>query len=93
MSRRNWIQVAADEQQTVVMPFYINCLILQDKKLFKPPVLVFVDCKLGADLLSDAVHKITGLQCAAMHSEKSQVERTDILQVCASKSCGCFDRF
>ncbi|XP_014106427.1 PREDICTED: probable ATP-dependent RNA helicase DDX59 isoform X2 [Pseudopodoces humilis] len=54
--------------------------ILNDKKLFKPPVLVFVDCKLGADLLSDAVHKITGLQCAAMHSEKSQMERTDILQ-------------
>ncbi|XP_040983739.1 probable ATP-dependent RNA helicase DDX59 isoform X2 [Aquila chrysaetos chrysaetos] len=54
--------------------------ILNDKKLFKPPVLVFVDCKLGADLLSNAVHKITGLQCTAMHSEKSQVERTDILQ-------------
>ncbi|XP_067997026.1 probable ATP-dependent RNA helicase DDX59 isoform X2 [Melanerpes formicivorus] len=54
--------------------------ILNDKKLFKPPVLVFVDCKLGADLLSDAVHKITGLQCTAMHSEKTQVERTDILQ-------------
>ncbi|KFP25845.1 putative ATP-dependent RNA helicase DDX59 [Colius striatus] len=54
--------------------------ILNDKKLFKPPVLVFVDCKLGADLLSDAVRKITGLQCTAMHSEKSQVERTDILQ-------------
>ncbi|KAF4789617.1 kinesin family member 14 [Turdus rufiventris] len=54
--------------------------ILNDKKLFKPPVLVFVDCKLGADLLSDAVHKITGLECTAMHSEKSQVERTDILQ-------------
>ncbi|NXX88775.1 DDX59 helicase, partial [Centropus bengalensis] len=54
--------------------------ILNDGKLFKPPVLVFVDCKLGADLLSDAVHKITGLQCTAMHSEKSQVERTDILQ-------------
>uniref|UniRef100_A0A8B9P506 RNA helicase n=2 Tax=Apteryx owenii TaxID=8824 RepID=A0A8B9P506_APTOW len=54
--------------------------ILNDKKLFKPPVLVFVDCKLGADLLSDAVHKITGLQCISMHSEKSQVERTEILQ-------------
>ncbi|KAM8805516.1 putative ATP-dependent RNA helicase DDX59 [Eudromia elegans] len=54
--------------------------ILNDKKLFKPPVLVFVDCKLGADLLSDAVHKITGLQSVSMHSEKSQVERTEILQ-------------
>ncbi|XP_024068840.1 probable ATP-dependent RNA helicase DDX59 isoform X2 [Terrapene carolina triunguis] len=51
-----------------------------DKKLFKPPVLVFVDCKLGADLLSDAVHKITGLQCISMHSDKSQSERTNILQ-------------
>ncbi|XP_034634720.1 probable ATP-dependent RNA helicase DDX59 isoform X3 [Trachemys scripta elegans] len=55
--------------------------ILNDKKLFKPPVLVFVDCKLGADLLSDAVHKITGLQCISMHSDKSQSERTNILQV------------
>ncbi|XP_038268356.1 probable ATP-dependent RNA helicase DDX59 isoform X2 [Dermochelys coriacea] len=54
--------------------------ILNDKKLFKPPVLVFVDCKLGADLLSDAVHKITGLQCISMHSDKSQIERTNILQ-------------
>ncbi|XP_042696608.1 probable ATP-dependent RNA helicase DDX59 isoform X3 [Chrysemys picta bellii] len=54
--------------------------ILNDKKLFKPPVLVFVDCKLGADLLSDAVHKITGLQCISMHSDKSQSERTNILQ-------------
>ncbi|XP_068930624.1 probable ATP-dependent RNA helicase DDX59 isoform X3 [Petaurus breviceps papuanus] len=54
--------------------------ILNDEKLFKPPVLVFVDCKLGADLLSDAVHKITGLQSIAMHSDKTQVERTRILQ-------------
>nr|XP_048715965.1 probable ATP-dependent RNA helicase DDX59 isoform X4 [Caretta caretta] len=53
---------------------------VKDKKLFKPPVLVFVDCKLGADLLSDAVHKITGLQCISMHSDKSQTERTNILQ-------------
>ncbi|XP_036613992.1 probable ATP-dependent RNA helicase DDX59 [Trichosurus vulpecula] len=54
--------------------------ILNDEKLFKPPVLVFVDCKLGADLLSDAVHKITGLQSISMHSDKTQVERTRILQ-------------
>ncbi|KAH0618350.1 hypothetical protein JD844_017462 [Phrynosoma platyrhinos] len=54
--------------------------ILNDKKLFKPPVLVFVECKLGADLLSDAVHKITGLQTISMHADKSQIERTTILQ-------------
>nr|XP_045012619.1 probable ATP-dependent RNA helicase DDX59 isoform X2 [Jaculus jaculus] len=54
--------------------------ILNDKKLFKPPVLVFVDCKLGADLLSEAVRKITGLQSTSIHSEKSQVERRNILK-------------
>ncbi|XP_069315404.1 probable ATP-dependent RNA helicase DDX59 isoform X3 [Eulemur rufifrons] len=54
--------------------------ILNDKKLFKPPVLVFVDCRLGADLLSDAVQKITGLKSISIHSEKSQVERKDILK-------------
>ncbi|XP_031756898.1 probable ATP-dependent RNA helicase DDX59 isoform X2 [Xenopus tropicalis] len=54
--------------------------ILNDSKLFQPPVLVFVDCRLGADLLSDAVSKITGLECVAMHSDKSQVERMKILQ-------------
>uniref|UniRef100_A0A8C5XDQ6 RNA helicase n=1 Tax=Microcebus murinus TaxID=30608 RepID=A0A8C5XDQ6_MICMU len=54
--------------------------ILNDKKLFKPPVLVFVDCRLGADLLSDAVQKITGLKSTSIHSEKSQVERKSILK-------------
>ncbi|KAJ6658428.1 hypothetical protein lerEdw1_020132 [Lerista edwardsae] len=54
--------------------------ILNDKKLFRPPVLVFVECKLGADLLSDAVSKITGLQTISMHADKSQTERTAILQ-------------
>ena len=53
----------------------------QDKKLFKPPVLVFVDCRLGADLLSEAVRKVTGLKSVSMHSEKSQTERRSIVQV------------
>ncbi|XP_011892140.1 PREDICTED: probable ATP-dependent RNA helicase DDX59 isoform X4 [Cercocebus atys] len=52
----------------------------EDKKLFKPPVLVFVDCKLGADLLSEAVQKITGLKSISIHSEKSQIERKNILK-------------
>ncbi|XP_006892154.1 PREDICTED: probable ATP-dependent RNA helicase DDX59 [Elephantulus edwardii] len=54
--------------------------ILNDKKLFKPPVLVFVDCRLGADLLSEAVQKVTGLQSISMHSEKPQIERKNILK-------------
>ncbi|KAM4641662.1 putative ATP-dependent RNA helicase DDX59 [Discoglossus pictus] len=54
--------------------------ILNDTKLFQPPVLVFVDCRLGADLLSDAVRKIMGLESVAIHSDKPQTERTKILQ-------------
>lgn len=54
--------------------------ILNDKKLFQPPVLVFVDCRLGADLLSEAVQKVTGLRSVSMHSEKPQAERKSILE-------------
>ncbi|XP_067830829.1 probable ATP-dependent RNA helicase DDX59 [Heptranchias perlo] len=54
--------------------------ILNDSKLFHPPVLVFVDCKLGADLLSNAVQTITGLKTVAIHSDKAQCERNQILQ-------------
>ncbi|XP_072348183.1 probable ATP-dependent RNA helicase DDX59 isoform X1 [Scyliorhinus torazame] len=54
--------------------------ILNDSKLFHPPVLVFVDCRLGADLLSNAVHKITGLKTVAIHSDKAQCERNQIVQ-------------
>lgn len=54
--------------------------ILNDGKLYHPPVLVFVDCKLGADLLSNAVQTITGLKSVSMHSDKAQCDRNQILQ-------------
>lgn len=54
---------------------------LQDAKLYWPPVLVFVDCKVGADLLREAVHKVMGLSTVAIHSDKSQCERNRILKV------------
>ncbi|MEQ2161330.1 hypothetical protein GOODEAATRI_008653, partial [Goodea atripinnis] len=53
------------------------------KKLFEilnPPVVVFVDCKLGADLLCEAVAKVTGLTTVAIHSDKTQRERNRILK-------------
>lgn len=53
----------------------------QDSKLYQPPVVVFVDCKLGADLLCEAVTKVTGLNTVAIHSDKSQLERNRILKV------------
>nr|XP_033476732.1 probable ATP-dependent RNA helicase DDX59 isoform X2 [Epinephelus lanceolatus] len=54
--------------------------ILNDSKLYQPPVVVFVDCKLGADLLCEAVTKVTGLNTVAIHSDKSQWERNRILR-------------
>uniref|UniRef100_A0A4W5MBG3 RNA helicase n=1 Tax=Hucho hucho TaxID=62062 RepID=A0A4W5MBG3_9TELE len=55
--------------------------ILNDGKLYQPPVVVFVDCKLGADLLCEAVKKIMGLNTVAIHSDKTQWERNRILKV------------
>ncbi|XP_073333279.1 probable ATP-dependent RNA helicase DDX59 [Pagrus major] len=54
--------------------------ILNDSKLYQPPVVVFVDCKLGADLLCEAVAKVTGLNTVAIHSNKGQWERNRILR-------------
>ncbi|CAM9585572.1 unnamed protein product [Lampetra fluviatilis] len=54
--------------------------ILKDEKLYHPPVVVFVDSKMGADLLADAVETVMGLKSAAMHADKPQTERTSVLQ-------------
>ncbi|XP_066503929.1 probable ATP-dependent RNA helicase DDX59 [Hoplias malabaricus] len=54
--------------------------ILNDRKLYQPPVVVFVDCKLGADLLCDAVQKVMDLNTVAIHSDKTQWERNRILK-------------
>lgn len=44
-------------------------------------MVVFVDCKLGADLLCEAVTKVTGLETVAIHSDKTQWERNRIIRV------------
>ncbi|XP_067270945.1 probable ATP-dependent RNA helicase DDX59 [Pseudorasbora parva] len=54
--------------------------ILNDGKLYQPPVVVFVDCKLGADLLCEAVQKVMGLNAVAIHSDKTQWERNKIVK-------------
>ncbi|XP_016380364.1 probable ATP-dependent RNA helicase DDX59 [Sinocyclocheilus rhinocerous] len=56
------------------------CVCSQDRKLYQPPVVVFVDCKLGADLLCEAVQKVMGLNAVAIHSDKLQWERNKIVK-------------
>lgn len=54
--------------------------LLKDHKYFTPPILVFVDSKMGADLLAEAVHKTCNICCTSMHGDKVQSERTQILE-------------
>lgn len=54
--------------------------IIEDSKHFLPPALVFVDSKMGADMLTEAITKRFVLHCESIHSDKSQAERTRILQ-------------
>lgn len=67
-------------------------MVFQDSKLYQPPVVVFVDCKLGADLLCEAVAKVTGLSTVAIHSDKRQWERNRILRVRLLGGCLCIKR-
>ena len=41
--------------------------ILQDQKHFRPPVVVFVDSKMGADLLAEAIEKVGLVLCNCVH--------------------------
>ncbi|TRZ02865.1 hypothetical protein DNTS_026731 [Danionella cerebrum] len=66
--------------------------ILNDRKLYHPPVVVFVDCKLGADLLCEAVQKVMGLNTIAIHSDKMQWERNKIVKYDVVVSTGILGR-
>ncbi|XP_035662927.1 probable ATP-dependent RNA helicase DDX59 [Branchiostoma floridae] len=53
--------------------------ILQDPKHYQPPVLVFVDSRMGADLLADAIHTKCNVRALSMHGDKPQSERSAAL--------------
>nr|GLL33575.1 DEAD-box ATP-dependent RNA helicase 41 [Ipomoea trifida]GME09973.1 DEAD-box ATP-dependent RNA helicase 41 [Ipomoea batatas]GME11969.1 DEAD-box ATP-dependent RNA helicase 41 [Ipomoea batatas] len=54
--------------------------ILTTKRHYKPPVIVFVGSRLGADLLSEAITISTGLKAVSIHGEKSMKDRREILR-------------
>lgn len=54
--------------------------ILMSKQHFKPPVVVFVSSRLGADLLSEAIGITTGLKALSIHGEKTMKERREVLR-------------
>ncbi|PKA48658.1 DEAD-box ATP-dependent RNA helicase 41 [Apostasia shenzhenica] len=55
--------------------------ILTSKHHFKPPIVVFVASRLGADLLAEAITVITGLKALSLHGEKGMNERREILRL------------
>ncbi|KAF7730564.1 DEAD (Asp-Glu-Ala-Asp) box polypeptide 59 [Apophysomyces ossiformis] len=54
--------------------------ILNNPNYFSPPVLVFVDSRIGAEFLTRTIQKRLGhLRVTSMHADKSQEERTAIV--------------
>ncbi|KEH25620.1 putative RNA helicase [Medicago truncatula] len=54
--------------------------ILKSQKHFKPPVVIYVGSRLGADLLANAITVSTGVKAVSIHGEKSMTERREIMQ-------------
>lgn len=44
--------------------------ILQSAYHFRPPVVVFVSSRMGADLLAESIRTVTGMKAASLHGEK-----------------------
>ncbi|XP_001641091.2 probable ATP-dependent RNA helicase DDX59 [Nematostella vectensis] len=61
--------------------------ILKDSRHFNPPAVVFVESKLGADMLAEAVSKVCHIKCLSMHGDKPQAERAQILQDFLAGEC------
>lgn len=54
--------------------------ILMSKQHFRPPAVVFVGSRLGADLLSEAIKITTGVNALSIHGEKPMKERREIIR-------------
>jgi ATP-dependent RNA helicase DDX59 len=54
--------------------------IMKSKQHFKPPAVVFVSSRVGADLLSEAITVATGLEVVSIHGEKTMIERRENLR-------------
>uniref|UniRef100_A0A0E0NY09 DEAD-box ATP-dependent RNA helicase 41 n=1 Tax=Oryza rufipogon TaxID=4529 RepID=A0A0E0NY09_ORYRU len=54
--------------------------IMTSKQHFKPPAVVFVSSRIGADLLSEAITVATGLKVVSIHGDKTMNERRESLR-------------
>eukprot|EP00128_Syssomonas_multiformis_P010797 Colp12_sorted_trinity150504_noHs@13987 len=54
--------------------------LLNDERYYAPPVVVFVESRMGADLLADAVEKQCATRTVSLHGGLTQEERTNRLK-------------
>ncbi|GJJ76558.1 hypothetical protein EMPS_08917 [Entomortierella parvispora] len=55
--------------------------LLNDPSYFRPPVMIFVESRVGADLLANAIGtKCPGVTAVSIHGEKSQEERSSAIK-------------
>ena len=68
-----WVENGAKKKQLFSL--------LNDPSYFRPPVLVFVESRVGADLLANAIGtKCPGVTAISIHGEKSQEERSGTIK-------------
>ncbi|CAN6801218.1 unnamed protein product [Brassica oleracea] len=53
--------------------------ILTSQNHFKPPAVVYVSSRAGADLLANAITVVTGIKALSIHGEKPMRERRDVM--------------
>ncbi|KAF9913837.1 DEAD (Asp-Glu-Ala-Asp) box polypeptide 59 [Lobosporangium transversale] len=69
-----WIENGSKKKQLLSL--------LKDAKYFRPPVLVFVESRIGAELLAHVIRvKCPGITTVAMHGDKSPEERIGALKL------------
>ena len=53
--------------------------VLKSEAHYRPPLVVFVSSRVGADLLSEAIYHVTGIKAEALHGKKEMSERRRVL--------------
>uniref|UniRef100_A0A1J3G0H3 RNA helicase n=2 Tax=Noccaea caerulescens TaxID=107243 RepID=A0A1J3G0H3_NOCCA len=53
--------------------------ILRSQNHFKPPAVVYVSSRVGADFLANAITVVTGIKALSIHGEKPMKERRDVM--------------
>ncbi|XP_057451563.1 DEAD-box ATP-dependent RNA helicase 41 [Lotus japonicus] len=54
--------------------------IMRSEQHFKPPVVIYVGSRIGADLLADTIKVVIGIKAVSIHGEKPMKERREIMQ-------------